>query len=435
MSYIGVNPTKNIGRFLESKPKTSYPQSVNNEIHLLTFSKNGEAVPFGSYIYRIQKYPGDVDLVESFQECCDVDEVVAKFEKSLKRIVRNVQKKKSHYYSEVKAGLDLRYDINLGEIEYGRYYPNPDIIPYSNKLHQNGLLSNEELAIIHYIFNKDIYNGDDYDAIFNIYREHRILRWTADEVLKGKKVLSGKVIMTLNQALRFESPVKIDVISNINGRFIEVTNFLELAVKNGDQMTKINIDLEENHDIPRTLPIEIEKLYFSNYYYSPFKMIKRMYSLSRHNQDKDTLLKILPFLSSNTSLLYQIKSELDTIILILKKFQNPSPKAIFNQLDEMKNRIAAVVELDDDELVIINEYIDYINKNKDKKIKIELLGKLKKYITPIINDESISYLQSIGFNPPPHYLLPPKMTYAYITRSPDDNPENPIDVIEKMISI
>lgn len=93
MSYIGVDPHKDIRRFTELKPRESYPETALNEIKLLSFSRDKLADPFGSYIYRIQKYPGDIDLIEKFTECCSLDDAITKFEKSLKNVVRNINKK------------------------------------------------------------------------------------------------------------------------------------------------------------------------------------------------------------------------------------------------------------------------------------------------------------------------------------------------------
>jgi hypothetical protein len=428
MSYIGINPKKNISRFIETKPESAYPQSVKNEIKLLSFSKNGFAVPFGSYIYKIQKYPGDIDLVEEFKECCDVHDVVSKFERALKRIVKKIKKARYHYYSEFKAGLDKRFDFDIGNISNGIYTPLEYLQDIIFDLYDNKLLSKNEYDIIMDILSKGYQlSGDDYDIIFHIIRQHRILRWSEEEILRGYKLLPGKIKITLKTALAMHTPVKIDEVVFINGRFIEATNFIQLAYEEGDNYVPINIDLEKEHDAETQLPQEIEKLYYSNMWYSPFKMIKRMYSLSRHRLDQNTLLKILPFISSNTSLMYQIKSEIDIIILLLEKIKSPPMKSIEKQLDEMKGRIVSVIELDEDEDNSINDYIDATNKTKIKIKKIEILKALNKFIKKIINYETIEYLIKIGFNPPPRNLLPNYLKYANIVRNPDDNPRNPLD--------
>ncbi len=440
MSYIGVNPQRNLRRFTSTKPEDSYPEQAKNDIKLLSFSRNKLATPFGSYIYRIQKYPGDLDLVEEFTECCDVESVVTQFEKALKKTVKEINKKRLHYFSEVKAGLDNRYDVDIGEMENGTYFPSPQLAEITHQLHKENLLSDEDHDIIQFILSKkEVLGANEYDTIFYIFREHRILRWTDKEILDGKKILPGNRVMKLKDALTYKSPVKIDMIAEENGKLVEVTNFLQLAYEQEGEIYNVNINLEEDHDIPTQLPQEIEKLYFSDMFYSPFKMIKRMYSLARHNQDVELLNKVIPFVSSNTSMLYQIKSEIDTIILIIEKMKSFPKKLIFNQLDNAKIRLATVLELSDDDLETINNLIDDINLEENKKEKIPLLKNLKKYIVAHINLQTISYLQKVGLNPPPNQYLPPRHTYDINhVRGIAENPENPykkyLHIVENMQS-
>lgn len=440
MTYIGVNPKKNLNRFLEVKPESSYPESAKEQIKLLSFSHNKSAQPFGSYIYRVQKYPGDLDLVEEFTRCCSLKDVTSQFAKVLQRVVKKISKSRLHYLSEIKAGLDLRYDVYIGELERGIYMPSIQLRQISENMTKKGLLSKEENNIIQYILsNKQARGGDEYDTIYHIFREHRIIRWNENEILKGEKILTKGKKISLQKALsqtegaekyygrNEENHVKIDMIAEVDGRLVEITNFFQLAYEKDGEMHLVNIDLEKNHDIATQLPIEIEKLYFSNMYYSPFKMIKRMYSLGRNTRDDRLLEKILPFISSNTSLLYQIKSEIDTIILVMEKMKSYPKKTIEKQLDNAKLRISTVLELSQEDLETINAYIDGVNNPSSGKFeKIELLTQLKKYIIAHINYQTIKYLEKVGMNPPPYKYLPPKHKYdVNHARGIAEIPENP----------
>lgn len=430
----------NLERLLETKPLSSYSEDAIKNIKLLTFSKKELAHPFGSYIYRLQKYPGDLDLVEEFTDCCNEDDVVRKFAKKLQQIVKKINSEKIHYFSEFKAGLDNRYDIDIGEMIDGIYKPRIDLSIISYNLFNKGLLSNEEYSIIQYILLFSDLGSNEYDTVTYIFRERRILRWKSDEILNGIKLLPGNKKITLENALKqHDSHVKIDMIALINDRLIEVTNFFQLAYvsKEGKVLNIINIDVEENHNIPVHLPFEIEKLYFSNMFYSPFKMVKRMYSLGRNKKYIDLLNSIIPFVSSNISLLYQIKSEIDTIILIIEKIKKYPSKTIEYQLDEMKFRISTVTELSKEELLEINDLIYKINKIDYKYDKLDDLKLLKKILVKKINYFTIEYLIRFNLNPPPPYLLPNEHTYyIYHARGPNEYPENPFvmysNIIDKM---
>lgn len=417
-----MNPSTNLRAYLETKPIESYPKQLIQDMYMISFFPDEMATPFGSYIYKMQKYPGDVDLVQHFKECCTVDEVINKFIKELRRVVKDVLKSKMHYFSEFKAGLDHIYDVDVGNLSNGLYKIDPDLRDNTLELHNAGLFNDEETKIVLDIIDNNITTGDGYDIVYNIYRNRRILRWTAEEILQGYKVVHG-IKKTLFEALHDETHVKIDIIALYNNRFIEITNFVGLTLDNGKELVNINIDLSENYDIQKYLPIEIEKLYFSNYYYSPFKMAKRIYSLSRNRHDEETLRNIIPLLSSNVSLLYQIKSELEILLRIFAIVHVPPMKTIGKELDQMKSRITNVVQIPDSTQIIMFETIDMINKTKNIQEKAKMIEEmLETIISPTINDLTIKYLRNKGLNPPPDYLLPPHMSYNKITRSPTDNP-------------
>lgn len=438
MTYIGVNPQKDLKRFTSVKPLSSYSQEVLKHIKLLSFSNNKTATPFGSFIYRIQKYYGDLDLIEEFTECCTANQVINKFIKSLQKMVIEINNTKLHYFTEFKAGYDLRYDIDIGSMENSTYFPNFKLGTITTNLYKKKLLTKLENNIIQYILNEvEDLGANEYDTINYIFRERKVLRWDSSEILQGFKILTGNKKITLNQAIHIRSHVKIDMISIIDGRLTEVTNFLQLAFveKEGDEeYTTINIDLVEAHQITLQLPMEIEKLYFSDMFYSPFKVVKRIFSLSRHVNDIVMLKKIIPFVSSNISLLYQKKSEIDNIILVIERATKFPIEIVQKQLNQMKLSISTVIELRNEDLIPINDLIDEINNISVKKDKIEPLKQLKKIIVSYINYFTIIYLSKVGLNPPPANYLPPNPKYdIHYTRISGENPDNPFKVYSKFI--
>lgn len=421
MSYITLNPFTNIKPFVEKKSLSSYPVSLLKDIKMLTFFPKGLATPFGSYIYRIQKYPADVDLIEEFNEYDTVEQVINKFIINLKRVVKDILLSKLHYFSEFKCGLDNRYNIDIGNCKDGVYDINPQLLDISKDLYNNGLLDDHELNKISKIYNHNINNGDGYDVIFNIFRNRRILRWSANEILTELKYVNNKKF-TLFGALHDKTDVKIDVLLLYNNKFIEMTNYVLLEV--GDREHWININPDLQYNLNKVLPIEIEKLYFSNYYYSPFKMVKRMYSLARTNRNIEELNKIIPVISSNISLLYQLKGEIDVILLILEKVYNPPIITILKQLDNMKTSLVNILQFNNDEINDIVDLINYCLKTKNiPNIQASLKYLNDIHFKPKINFLTISYLETVELNPPPYFMLPKDRIYAYKRRSAYENPK------------
>lgn len=421
---MNLNNMKSIRPYIEKRPLSSYSQEVLDNIHLISINQD-KSEPFGSAVYRIQKYPGDVDVYEIYESNKSIKQLAKDFVSSLKKIVKDIKKNKLHYYSEVKAGIDERYDIDIGKLENNIFYINPDLHSIVEIYYFRKLITKEEYNIIINILNKNTkLDSTDYEIIYNIFRKYRVLRWSSDEIIKGIKKLPNNKKISLNDALLDKTFVKIDMIAVINNKFVEVTNFFILVKKNNvtGNFETINLDYDFiNYDDRMAqqdtgLRKEIEKLYFSNTYYSPFKMLKRIYALARSRGDIYTLNKVIPFVSSNASLLYQIKSELDAIMIVLERSISKPIKTINYSLDNLKNRIASVIEIPNNELIEINELINLSIKTNKLPQKINILKELKNILIQVINALTINYLNKIGFNPPPLEYLPNKESYNYLLK-------------------
>lgn len=435
------DPTKiDFNTIISTKPfPDSYTQQILDNIKMVTFTKDDYATPFGSYIYRIQKYPGDIDLIESFKACCNIDDVVDQFSKRLKVMAKKIVSSRLHYMSEFKMGLDNRYIIDIGKLENGIYNVNKNLLKISKNMLNNKLLNRDEYNKIMLLISSNDKSPYAYDIINNIFRERRVLRWTDKEILQGYKILPKNLKITVKQALKIKTNVKIDMILLINNKFVELTNFILLVVeKRGQQPYIYNMDhvLDEDFFIERMefdLPVEIEKLFYSKYYYNPFKGTKRLWALTRHYKDKGVIDRLVNFISGNISLLYQLKSEVDTIMLLLKRLKSIPKVSIDNQLNEIKTRISYVLEIQDPEI-----FYDWLNEaikvsDKDKKLKI--LAKVKKHMSEYINWITMGYLKKVGLFPIPRNYLPPQL--SYIGSNIDFNPleyEEEITTIEDPLS-
>lgn len=421
------NIKEDLAPYIELRPSSSIPQSVINELYLISFIPEEQISPFGSYVYRVQKYPGDIDGRQVFEECCTVEDVVKKFMKELKRVVKDVISKKHHYYSEIKAGFDPAYNIPFGTVTNGIWSMDDQFTDNIYDLYDIGKLNDEEYRIISELLESEESNTVyTYDIIYNLIRERKIFRWTAEEILKGYLIRNGEKFK-LSTALAQKSAVKIDEICILDGKFVEVTNFVMLAYRDeDDELVPINLDynLNDREDMHKHMLLglkdEIEKLYYSDLFYSPFKMIKRMYALCRHNysyfREKDefskmVLEKIIPFISGNISLLYQMRSEIESIILVTEKIGGNPKKSISNSLGSIKQKLANVLEITDEELEYLNKLIDKAAKSNIVEDRNTYLHKISKIFKNIISSESIRYLDSVGLNPPLPGCLPEHHKY------------------------
>lgn len=419
---------------IEQRPLSSYTNEAIKNIKLLSFNQRKLANIFGSVVFKVQKYPSDIDLIEIYENCCNIDQVVSLFASRLQIIVQQILQTKNHYFSEFKAGLDKRYEIDLGSFINGDFKPNINLIGQKTlELFNNNLLNSDEVKVIHEVLMSNIYGGEQYDTLNYIFRERMILRWSANEILNGFKELPGNIIMSLTEALKMKTHVKIDMIVLINGFFIEVTNFLLLVDVKSDGSFQFINTLTNYFDVQSVLQRfqkevrnEIQKLYYSNLYYNPFKVVKRIFSLARILKDEDVLLKILPLYSGNLSLAYKLAGDISTILRMYKIVNYLPIDLIINELQSIKNQLSYVIEISNEDLINLNTMIDsftiYINKESQEVLLKDINKKLK----ILINYHTISSLNKIGLNPPPKEYLPIPIKYQQIVRDPDDIPTNPL---------
>lgn len=418
---------KKINPLLQIKPLSSYPTQLLKSVKMLSFDPNKNGNVFGSYIYRLQRYPGDVDIFEEYIEHTPPNRLVHNFADRLKEMIILIRETPLYWFSEFKAGLDPRYDIYIGDLVNGHWVEMPDIKTISTEYLKYGLFDEKEHnKIIKALESKKLSEADSYDIIFNIFRNRRILRWSEYEILNGRKIVLDKEFK-LHDCLFDHTYIKIDVLTYIDHKFTEITNFIGL-VSEDDYPNKnyININIEENNNPRVSLPLETERLYFSNYYYSPFKCCKRIYSYSRQLDVKPVLKKIIPIVTGDISAMYMLKSQIDTIKLLMERVPSEGVpiNLIKDNIDNMKNQLTYVLFLTTKDLERYFEVMDKIvHEHLPFEIIIKILDLLSDKWSNDINYQTIVQMKKHKINPPPKNILPKPMNYKYFTRKPTDNPD------------
>lgn len=401
-----------INELLSTRSYDAYSSDAKSNIKVLAF--NGESpMVFGSYAINAQQYPSDIDLRQTITRS-SFNNAIEDFITSLTHVVKHINSLRNHYFSEFKAGEDKRYDIDIGNMINGLWIPHKDIIGITNDYYGRGLLDEDEYKLLIQSYLHP--NQDSYDIAYQIWRERRVLRWSDQEILSRYCHRNGTIFM-LRDALAQKAHVKIDMIAYVDGKFIEITNFVILAYIHNGIPIPINaemLDTPQNAHIQINiqLPRDIEKLFFSNMYFSPFKCIKRMFALARHNRDIETLKSLSSIISSSTSAIYQQKSDLDTIKnLLSRRLIDNNNKAALNQVSRMKFELSKFI-YDNAYLTTIYHYIDSMNS----ELSITVIDKILKLLKTLVNYMSIKQLDSIGYNPIPRKLLPNVLKYRYIRR-------------------
>lgn len=184
--------------------------------------------PVGSQKFKIQKYPSDIDVFESYRACCDLQSAGEQIVSELKKIAKDLKKDKTVYFGDFKAGLDDRYIIDLGQLDYleqiARNFDKKVITKKLSNLLKTNLLTEQEYVEILTLVKQPI-TPSNFEKIKDFFKSKQTIRWTLDELIAGEKQLPLGKTLLLKDAITHQSPVKIDVWSKILGRFTEITNF------------------------------------------------------------------------------------------------------------------------------------------------------------------------------------------------------------------
>ena len=228
------------------------------------------------------------------------------------------------------------------------------------------------------------------------------LRWNSAEIILGYKIVEGNVILFEN-ALKDDTIVKIDIWAPINGRYVELSNFMILIVQdqNGNQYLLNG----EQPDYIMSVKKDVVH-YFSTEGNNAFKAIKRMMLLAKAYNDNVMLGKILPLINSGAGSLYQVVSDMNTISEMVVKLGNASPyEFLFKEIDEFKSRLSFIFEFNFDEQLVYNSIDNIVRSKMIGERLVMTLDKINEYLLNILNQVSFKYaINNNIYPPPPNYI-------------------------------
>lgn len=401
---------------LEKKNKLSYTKELKRNIKNLSISNQEPGYVFGSFNYKSSLYPGDIDLSQQVLYSGSKEHVIKLFYNGFLKTIKQINSTKNYYVGETKAGIDTRYLLNdFGIWKNGILY-DYNYISIRNQLimlYERKLITLDEFNKM-FDLNKNI-NINKWDELYEMLRNLFIIRWSYEEILNDK-ILRGGIKIKFIDILQDKTIIKFDIHLQFNNKFIEMSNFFILIQVNKDG-THYLINLPQDYltNIDNNLKYEIEKLYLNKQFKNYFKMCKRIFSFARRNKNQEVALRMIDILNSDAGLLYQVKSDLDTIITMLEYIKNPPIKKLINQLDNNKLKVSNITEiqLDDDKIYnSINNLTSHYQSMYKESI-INKLKELKKYIMDRINNFTYRYLESINYIPLPDIFLPDKSLRKY----------------------
>ena len=198
------------------------------------------------------------------------------------------------------------------------------------------------------------------------------LRWTYENIKNGNN--NG---VSFDDALRQKGMIKLDIITLLNGRFIEISEVYNIYL---DGSSNYN---ESKESIIESITTEMND-HFSDGNY--MKVLKRFYSLKKledENKNKYMLNNLVDYFNSPIGLLYRCKSDLETMLIVIDSYKFDLEE-IRNSLQYLKeiisafpvennlNNISLLKTKEEMKLPIHKQILilkRYINKDSEKNIR------------------------------------------------------------------
>jgi hypothetical protein len=228
-------------------------------------------------------------------------------------------------------------DTKIGEISKWNLLTKPIIQKGIVKKYDQG----EELKHLSALWSSQIITHDELMSAQELLKPHLtaveflrarkelrfgVLRWTLGEIAKGYKDLRDKSIIYLQDAFKTRGITKIDVISWVKNKYVEVSNIILWANSAGKyyaHIPSVKKSLAEN-----ILEFEAEGNYV--------KVAKRMLSLAKQYKNNVDIEKLTSILNSPLGKLYLVTADME----VLEEFPSAVRKYKRKELNYMKDEFA-----------------------------------------------------------------------------------------------
>nr|QBK88130.1 MAG: nucleotidyl transferase [Marseillevirus LCMAC202] len=371
-----------------------YTGDIKNAIDIITLDQEQPAKIVGSFKYRVHRYPGDIDMLEFYEGCCTLAESKRDIVKKLKDIAIRIKQHRGVYLGDFKAGEDTRFKFDIGRIEHDKIvnYNSNKIIEDMNELYKKKLLTKTEMNNL-YALAKPETTLEDWNELKEALRKLYTVRWSLKDLEDGKKKLVGGKVITLSDAISQGTIIKIDIFTQINGRYTEVTNFFALSGR--DENGQLVPFTEDFPDYRESLKKEIEQRIKEGKY---LKVAKRLWLLALNQKDIDKLKRLFGLFSSPAAELRQMAAEAETLSTMLLTLSKPPLEEIHHQIDGFKLRIADIpstVMSDSTRRILYNMVGNAILSNSYEYIAKQL-NSFDEVLGEIYNTYAKVYLEAVN---------------------------------------
>jgi hypothetical protein len=327
---------------LKLKPEVLINNRVMNIIH--KFSIQSKIKIAGSNKYRGILYSSDVDIESKLSGRAEA------LREHFKKVFQDKTLMKKVFFMDFKCGIDDRLVYDEDQMDLNTYLKNP-LIPKSNR---KGILKA---------------TGQERE---DLIRDLFILRWTPQDIIKGKIKLIDNTYKSFVDCLNDDTRIKLDLVIPAGSGFVEMS---EVYTYKQTPPTKQELIKDLEQDI---------KYYKS---FNTLKATKRLFSLLKlENKNKCLQKKLIYLFNSEVGFINKIKNDL-TLMIDVDDKHGIDYKEIEYACQIYKERLGRVAYINEKKILLLNT----ITKQNYRKHIIELLD----YLLLILNKTTKSFLEEL----------------------------------------
>ena len=331
----------------------------NNIIKLITYKKPN-AIVVGSQVDDDVKFKNDTDIFETVVFHTDEKEFIKEVYEMIITIINHIKSNTNIYFMEFKAGI---YEP--------LYISDNDIL---NKTKRTAFYKK---CLKQELIDKDIFDTinelDNQSLLYfcsNLYK----VRWAISDLNKKSVVLFNGHLYQFSDIFNNKSTIKIDILYYDGNIFLPFSNMFKI-INNNKSIT------EESADVKTCFEDEIKVLLKDNNYY---KAIKRLYLLSKINDDETLKEKLLLIINSSAGELYLLKGYIENCEELLYKYRDK----------ETSNKVLHSLEYINENKILSKRVNNLITKTLGKKTVKTIIKSLIK-IKDIMNIEVVKQTKKL----------------------------------------
>lgn len=350
----------------------SFPENYASDavrvLETMSFTKGKSVGLLGSMSVRSQQYAGDYDAFEivNLKESSE-DVALHMLAVRFKDIVKDLKGLPKTYIGDIKAGSVEEWRVlpRTAHVKDGNLV-GMDVVASRRKLDElerAKVISPNEKKYGEALLSGRMTPFKFLEAKTKL--KFHIVRWSAEDVLRGSKRLRDGRMFTLEEAFSSPTITKLDVISYVqNNRYTDFSMIYYFR-NNGKVLNPDPYDFVDS--------IKENILYYTKKG-NVFKVLKRKFALAKFERDASTITKLTPLLNSDLGRLYHVVGDIGTLIHLLED-ERPDLKSVKFELDQFKARLANVYTLHDylkEEQTLLGELNSALKDPKQETLLVKL---------------------------------------------------------------